>query len=79
MKKFAPSYLPYETSVKATKGDWDALEALVKHYRSYIRKWSVRYRKGDDGRRHPYINDEIQHELAIELMLKVLIFDFEKS
>ncbi len=62
--------LPFETIKAATEGDVDAMDKILKHYKPYIAKLSIRT-NGDKS----YIDEELRERLEAKLIAKTLEFE----
>lgn len=58
----------------ASNGDVEALAAVVKHYKGYIRKLSIRRLYDEGGQVHYCIDETLRGRLEIKLIEKVLSF-----
>ena len=68
--------LPYETIVRSTSGDSEAIGAVIKHFDPYINRLSMRPVKSEDGSKiYYYLNEDIKLDLHIELIVKLPLFD----
>lgn len=61
--------LPYETIIKASEGDPDAVAAVLSHYAGYIRSHSMM-----DG----HINVEVQEHIVQRLIESLFKFRFDR-
>ena len=62
--------LPFETIKVATEGDVDAMDKILKHYKPYIAKLSIR----TDGDKS-YIDEELRERWEAKLIAKTLEFE----
>lgn len=62
--------LPFETIKAATEGDVDAMDKILKHYKPYIVKLSIR----TDGDKS-YIEEDLRERLEAKLIAKTLEFE----
>ena len=69
MKNRKYNLLPYETIVKATAGEPEAVNTVIQTYTGYIKYLS--YFQGS-------INDDIQDRLKAQLMKAIIQFRFDK-
>ena len=69
MKNRKYNLLPYETIVKATAGEPEAVNTVIQTYTGYIKYLS--YFQGS-------INDDIQDRLKAQLMKAILQFHFDR-
>jgi hypothetical protein len=68
--------LPFSAVEAAANGDYDALRAIVNHYRSYITALSVVRLYDPDGTPYSFIDEELRRELELRLITKALGFKF---
>lgn len=73
-KKKHEKLLDYLTIAKAADGDTIAMEAVLRHYRPYMRTLAKR-EPDEHGRAH--IDEEMLHRLEAKLAAKVLLFRTE--
>lgn len=66
-KKNKERLLPFETIKAATEGDVDAMDKILKHYKPYIVKLSIR----TDGDKS-YIDEDLRERLEAKLIAKTL-------
>jgi hypothetical protein len=66
--------LPYPVIIAATKGDPDAMKAVVQHYESSIARMSMRKLRDQSGNTYWGIDEDIRDRLRSKLMLAVLSF-----
>ena len=69
MKNRKHNFLPYETIVKATAGEPEAVNTVIQTYTGYIKYLS--YFQGS-------INDDIQDRLKAQLIKAILQFRFDR-
>ncbi|WP_066685069.1 helix-turn-helix domain-containing protein [Christensenella intestinihominis] len=74
MDKKNSRLLPFSLIAAASKGDIDAINAVVNHYSGYIAALSVK--KLFDGQGKPYmcIDEELRRRLETKLITKILDF-----
>lgn len=68
------SLLPYAVIQAATKGDPDAIAAVLRHYAGYIAKLSQRRLYDESGNTYLCVDEEIRHRLEIKLITGILMF-----
>ena len=66
--------LPYPVIIAATKGDPEAMTAVVKHYESNIAYLSMRKLRDERGNTYYGIDEDIRDRLRSRLMRAVLSF-----
>ena len=66
--------LPYPVIIAATKGDPEAMKAVVQHYESSIARMSMRKLRDQSGNTYWGIDEDIRDRLRSKLMLAVLSF-----
>ena len=66
--------LPYAVIQKASGGDVDAINAVLKHYAGYIAKLSMRELHDEYGNPRFYIDEELRRRLETKLITKILTF-----
>ena len=67
--------LAYKTIYEATRGNSEAILCVVEHFESYINKLSRRKKLSQNGVLYWEIDEDIKHELEIELITKLSRFD----
>ncbi len=66
--------LPYPVIIAATKGDPEAMTAVVQHYESNIAYLSMRKLRDERGNTYYGIDEDIRDRLRSRLMRAVLSF-----
>lgn len=66
--------LPYKTICAATKGDVDAISAVLSYYASYITRMSTRKLYDKHGNVYLYVDEIIRRRLEIKLITGILTF-----
>lgn len=66
--------LPYPVIIAATKGDPEAMKAVVQNYESSIARMSMRKLRDQSGNTYWGIDEDIRDRLRSKLMLAVLSF-----
>lgn len=69
------SLLPYAVIEKASFGDIEAINKVLKHYEAYINSLSTRKLYDDNGTTHYFIDQEMKRRLETKLIIKLLKFD----
>ena len=77
MHKTAPTHnlLPYPVILLAASGDVDAINAVLKHYESYIAVLATRQLYDDFGNPYLCIDEGIKRRLETKLITAILNFD----
>ncbi len=72
----APRYklLPYDTIQAATRGDPDAIAAVLRHYEGYIAKLSTRRLFDETGNVYLCVDETMRRRLEIKLIAGILSF-----
>lgn len=66
--------LPYPVIIAATKGDPDAVKAVVKHYEGYIYSLATRRLRDERGNTYYGIDEDIRDRLHSRLIKAILEF-----
>lgn len=66
--------LPFSVIQKATGGDVEAINAVLKHYEGYIAKLSLRELHDEYGNAHLCVDEELRRRLETKLITKILTF-----
>lgn len=66
--------LPYDTIRAASKGDPDAVSAVLRHYEGYIARLSMRRLFDENGNTYLCVDETMQHRLEIKLIAGILAF-----
>lgn len=66
--------LPYDTIRAASKGDPDAVSAVLRHYESYIARLSMRRLFDESGNTYLCVDETMRHRLEIKLIAGILAF-----
>lgn len=66
--------LPYKTIRAATRGDPDAVSAVLRHYDSYITRMSLRKLHDDHGNVFLCVDEAMRRRLEIKLITGILAF-----
>lgn len=69
--------LPYPIIVAATKGDPDAMKAVMQHFSGYIASLSLRKLYDERGNAYFGVDEDIRSRLQSKLMGAVLTFRAE--
>jgi len=68
-------YVPYPVIVSATKGDVDAIGAVLKHYEKYITALATKRLYDEFGNSQLYIDEYLRRRLETKLITAILSFD----
>ena len=66
--------LPFTVIQKATGGDVEAVNTVLKHYSGYIAKLSLRELYDEYGNPHLCVDEELRRRLKTKLITKILTF-----
>ena len=69
--------IPFSLIVKATDGDTEAINYIVKHYKSYLSKRSLRLMKDEYGNSHMIVDETLRGRLETRLITKILAFEIK--
>lgn len=69
--------IPFSLIVKATDGDTEAIHYIVKHYRGYLSKRSLRLMKDEYGNSHMIVDETLRGRLETRLITKILAFEIK--
>ena len=67
--------VPFSLIVQATDGDTEAIHHIVKHYRGYISKRSLRPMKDEYGNQQMIVDEMLRGRMQTRLITKVLSFE----
>ena len=71
--------LPFSVILAATKGDPDAMQVVLQHYRSYIAHLSMTKICDESGNTYWGIDEDLRERLQAKLMQAVLNFTVYKD
>jgi hypothetical protein len=74
MKKTYPM-IPFPLIVKATDGDIEAINHILKHYKGYIAKRSLRLVKDEYGHQSMVVDEVLRGRMETRLITKILAFE----
>ena len=66
--------LPFHIIKAASGGDAEAIQAVLKHYESYIAKLSTRKMYDEFGQAHYCVDETLRRRLETKLIAKTLAF-----
>ena len=69
------SLLPFHIIKAASEGDAEAIQAVLKHYESYIAKLSTRKMYDEFGQAHYCVDETLRRRLETKLIAKTLAFN----
>lgn len=67
--------LPFHIIKAASEGDAEAIQAVLKHYESYIAKLSTRKMYDEFGQAHYCVDETLRRRLETKLIAKTLAFN----
>ncbi len=69
--------IPFSLILKATDGDTEAINHIVKHYRGYISKRSLRPMKDEYGNQQMVVDEMLHGRMQTRLITKILSFEIK--
>ncbi|MBY7141720.1 helix-turn-helix domain-containing protein [Virgibacillus sp. NKC19-3] len=69
--------VPFSLIVQATDGDTEAINYIVKHYRGYITKRSLRPMKDEYGNQYMVVDEVLRGKIQTRLITKILSFEIK--
>ncbi|MEI3597737.1 MULTISPECIES: helix-turn-helix domain-containing protein [unclassified Oceanobacillus] len=69
--------VPFSLIVQATDGDTEAISYIVRHYRGYISKRSLRPMKDEYGNQLLVVDEMLQGRMQTRLITKILSFEIK--
>ncbi|MFD1413402.1 helix-turn-helix domain-containing protein [Oceanobacillus jeddahense] len=69
--------VPFSLIVKATDGDTEAINYIIKHYRGYISKRSLRPMKDEYGNQQIVVDEVLHGRMQTRLITKILSFEIK--
>lgn len=69
------SMVPFLLIVKASDGDSESVDHILKHYSRYIAKRSLRPMKDEYGNAHMVLDENLRRRLETRLITKILSFE----
>ncbi len=64
--------VPFDTILAAKAGDNEAMQAILKHYASYIASYSKRTLVDEYGNRYEVVDEEIRQRIEAKLMFQII-------
>lgn len=74
MKKTYPM-VSFPLIVKATDGDIEAINHIIKHYAGYIAKRSLRLMRDEYGNQSMVVDEALRGRMETRLITKILAFE----
>ncbi len=74
-RKSCKRLLPYEVIQAASKGDTDAVCAVLRHYEGYIARLATRQFYDEYGNVHLCVDEAMRHRLEVKLITGILSFE----
>ena len=71
------SVAPFPLIVKATDGDIEAINHILKHYKGYIAKRSLRLMKDEYGHQSMVVDEVLRGRMETRLITKILAFEIK--
>ena len=72
--EFEKKLLPFHIIEAATMGDVEAINVVLKHYESYIKRLSTRKLYDEFGQLHYCVDETLRRRLETKLITKILKF-----
>ena len=69
--------VPFSLIVKATDGDTESINQIVKHYRGYLTKRSLRRMTDEFGNSHMIVDETLRGRMETKLITKILGFEIK--
>lgn len=76
MKKHYP-LVPFHLIVKATDGNAEAINQIIRHYRGYMTKRSLRLMKDEYGNQSIVVDEVLRGRMETRLITKILSFEIK--
>ena len=76
MKTTYPT-VPFSLIVQASDGDTEAINCIIKHYRGYITKRSLRPMKDEYGNQQIVVDEMLHGRMQTRLITKILSFEIK--
>ena len=71
------SLVPFPLIVKATDGNAEAINQIIRHYRGYMTKRSLRLRKDEYGNQSMVVDEVLRGRMETRLITKILSFEIK--
>lgn len=69
--------IPFPLIVKATDGDTEVINHILKHYKGYIAKRSLRLMKDEYGHQTMVVDEVLRGRMETRLITKILAFEIK--
>jgi len=69
--------IPFSLIVRATDGDIEAINHILKHYKGYIAKRSLRLMKDEYGNQSMVVDEVLRGRMKTRLITKILAFEIK--
>ena len=69
--------IPYPVIVMASDGDAEAINAVLKHYKGYIKALATKRLYDDDGNTYLCVDEGLRRRLETKLIAAILKFNAE--
>lgn len=76
MKKNYP-LVPFPLIVKAADGNSEAINQIIRHYRGYMTKRSLRLMKDEYGKQSMVVDEVLRGRMETRLITKILSFEIK--
>lgn len=76
MKKNYP-LVPFPLIVKAADGNSEAINQIIRHYRGYMTKRSMRLMKDEYGNQSMVVDEVLRGRMETRLITKILSFEIK--
>lgn len=76
MKKNYP-LVPFPLIVKAADGNSEAINLIIRHYRGYMTKRSLRLMKDEYGNQSMVVDEVLRGRMETRLITKILSFEIK--
>ena len=76
MKKNYP-LVPFPLIVKAADGNSEAIKQIIRHYRGYMTKRSLRLMKDEYGNQSMVVDEVLRGRMETRLITKILSFEIK--
>ena len=76
MKKNYP-LVPFPLIVKAADGNSEAINQIIRHYRGYMTKRSLRLMKDEYGNQSMVVDEVLRGRMETRLITKILLFEIK--
>ncbi len=71
------SLVPFPLIVKATDGNAEAINQIIRHYRGYMTKRSLRLMKEEYGNQSMVVDEVLRGRMETRLITKILLFEIK--